>query len=158
MGQMIGTHGGLPRAIAGALIDRRGWSLDRLGVIVNMTGPLAGMASAMLTGWLANRLGRRRILLVAAAVQLLAVFAVAAAVMATAIPAAAVAACAVGYFLLYTPAATALAVVMMDRTAGEAPATDYCQDVCRARAAIRLRAMPICLTGGASMPGSSLDR
>jgi len=105
------------------LVDS-GWPLARIGLVVNICGTLVGAFSAMVSGWLIQRLGRRRILLGMAGLQGLAalllllpasgrndIFSVGLAVGAL--------------LLLYGPAVTVMTTLMMDMTSPHAPATQF---------------------------------
>lgn len=101
-----------------------GWPLERIGLLANTFGSLAGIATALATGWLAGHAGRRHLLTGAAVLQV-------AGVLALAIPAAGytseLAGCAavILFFCCYNPASTVLAILMMDHASPESPATDY---------------------------------
>lgn len=105
------------------LVDA-GWGMERIGFAVNVLGSLAGIASALLAGWLLPRLGRRRTMIGAALLQVpgitviaLPVFGFTGDLTVTLV---------VGlYFLFYNPAATVLATLMMDHASPQRPATDY---------------------------------
>ncbi|MEN2987852.1 MFS transporter [Tistrella sp. BH-R2-4] len=115
---------GMAYALIMPALVAAGWPLDRIGLVVNLAGPVAGIAGALLAGRLAMRMGRRRALIMAATVQLAGIAAVALPVLGTA-PAGAAAVAVCLYFLLYNPGATVMAMVMMDRASAARPATDY---------------------------------
>ncbi|WAC26637.1 MFS transporter [Ancylobacter sp. SL191] len=106
-----------------ALIDA-GWDLDRVGLVVNVSGSLAGLAAALATGWLMARVTRRAALIGAGLVQL-------AGILAVFLPVQDGTGALVGsigvvlFFIGYNPAATVLATLMMDHAAPASPATDY---------------------------------
>lgn len=105
------------------LVDA-GWGLERIGFSVNVIGSLLGVLSALLTGWLLKHFDRRKALIGAAVVQVPGIFVVALPVFGYTGNLEVM--LAIGfYFLLYNPAATVLATVMMDQSSIESPATDY---------------------------------
>lgn len=106
-----------------ALVDA-GWTLERIGLVVNVLGSIAGVGAALLCGRLLARIGRRQALLGAAGLQLLGVLGIGLPAMGVDSPVA-VGAAVVLYFLLYNPAATVLATLMMDQASADSPATDY---------------------------------
>ncbi|MEN2977179.1 MFS transporter [Tistrella bauzanensis] len=115
---------GMAYALIMPALVAAGWPLDRIGLVVNVAGPVAGIAGALLAGRIAIRMGRRRALIAAAMVQLAGIAAVALPVLDGAwVGPAAVAVCL--YFLAYNPGATVMAMVMMDRASVARPATDY---------------------------------
>lgn len=106
-----------------ALVDS-GWTLENIGLVVNVLGSIAGLAAALAYGRLLRRCSRRRAMFIAALLQLLGIAALALPAMAWGsgvLTGAAV----VAYFLLYNPAATVLATLMMDQSSQATPATDY---------------------------------
>lgn len=105
------------------LVDA-GWEMDRIGFAVNVLGSLAGMAAAMITGWLLPRLGRRRGMIWAALLQILGIAALALPVFGLT-GTFSVTTAVLLYFLLYNPAATVLSTLMMDHASPDRPATDY---------------------------------
>ncbi len=108
--------------ITPALVDA-GWSLARIGLVVNIAGSLAGLGAALATGWCLGRIGRRTALLAGALMQAAGMLAVLLVVGDGGAILAGLGA--VLFFLGYNPAATVLATLMMDRAARESPATDY---------------------------------
>lgn len=108
--------------ITPALVDA-GWPLERIGLVVNIFGSLAGLGAAMATGWGLGRIDRRAALLAGALLQaggalaVLLVVGNAGAILAGL--------GAVLFFIGYNPAATMLATLMMDRAGPDSPATDY---------------------------------
>ena len=109
--------------ITPVLVDA-GWSMERIGLVVNLLGSVLGMSSALLTGWGIRRIGRQRALLIAAILQLAAVLAIAIPI--TGHHSVAAVAIATGiYFFCYNPALTVLGTLMMDRASAHSPATDY---------------------------------
>lgn len=106
-----------------ALVDA-GWTLARIGLVVNVFGSIAGVGAALLCGKLLARIGRRQALLGAAGLQLLGVAGIGLPALGVDSPVA-VGAAVVLYFLLYNPAATVLATLMMDQASPDSPATDY---------------------------------
>ena len=115
---------GIAYGIMTPLLVDAGWPLERIGLIANTFGSLAGIAAALATGWLAGHVSRRRLLTSAAVVQI-------AGVLALAIPAAgytgeiAGGAAVILFFCCYNPASTVLAILMMDHASSGSPATDY---------------------------------
>ncbi|MGE8679257.1 MAG: MFS transporter, partial [Achromobacter marplatensis] len=106
-----------------ALVDA-GWTLESIGLIVNVLGSLAGLAAALAYGRLLRRYSRRRAMVAAALLQWLGIAGLALPAMGwggSVVAGAAV----VAYFLLYNPAATVLATLMMDQSSQASPATDY---------------------------------
>lgn len=115
---------GLAYALIMPILVDAGWPLERIGFVVNVLGSLVGVLSALAAGWLIGRLGRRRMLVVAAILQIPGVLVLALPVLGY--TGSFSVALAVGlYFLLYNPAAAVLATLMMDHTSAESPATDY---------------------------------
>lgn len=106
-----------------ALVDC-GWTLDSIGLVVNVVGSVAGLATALVYGRLLRRMARPRAMRWAAVLQLLGIAGLAWPALGWGPPAAA-GVLVVLYFLLYTPAATVLATLMMDHASPESPATDY---------------------------------
>lgn len=106
-----------------SLVDT-GWTLESIGFVVNVLGSLAGLAAALAYGRLLRRYARRSAMAAAALLQLLGVAALAMPAMGWGSSVAAGAAV-VAYFLLYNPAATVLATLMMDQSSQSSPATDY---------------------------------
>lgn len=106
-----------------ALVDA-GWTLESIGLIVNVLGSLAGLAAALAYGRLLRRYSRRRAMVAAALLQWLGIAGLTLPAMGwggSVVAGAAV----VAYFLLYNPAATVLATLMMDQSSQASPATDY---------------------------------
>lgn len=105
------------------LIDA-GWSLARVGLVVNGVGSLVGLSAALAYGNMLRRLTRRQAMVSAAVMQCLGVAALA-------LPALSLGTGGLAgvtvilYFLLYNPAATILATRMMDLSSRQSPATDY---------------------------------
>ena len=109
--------------IAPVLVDAS-WPMARIGLVVNVLGPVAGFVSALLTGWLIHRLGRHRSMLIAALMQVAAVTAISLPVLGHTSEAAV--ALAVGvYFFCYNPSMTVLSTLIMDHASPETPSTDY---------------------------------
>lgn len=105
------------------LIDA-GWEMDRVGLVVNVQGSVAGFISALLTGWLVRHITRRQALKLAALSQAMAVVAIVVPVQGyTSGTAVSLAVCL--YFFGYNAAMTVLSTLMMDRASPQAPATDY---------------------------------
>ena len=101
-----------------------GWSLDRIGLIVNVVGALIGAPAAFFTGWLMNHFGRRKTMIWAAFLQVPGILALALPVLGylgnwTVLVA-------VGLFVLfYNPVVVVISTLMMDHVSAESPATDY---------------------------------
>lgn len=109
--------------IAPLLVDA-GWSLDRIGLVLNVAGSAAGVVSAMAAGGLVRKVGRRNAMIGAAALQCVGIFAIwPLAAGQHGMSAATVAV--VVYYLCYNPAAVVLALLMMDEASVASPATDY---------------------------------
>ena len=106
-----------------ALVDA-GWTIDRIGIVVNVIGSIAGALAAVATGWAVRILGRQRSLMLAAVCQVPAVLAVAA-IVAGATTWLPVALAAIVYFACYNPTWVVLATLMMDRVEPETAGTDY---------------------------------
>lgn len=109
--------------ITPVLVDA-GWSMERIGLVVNLLGSILGMSSALLTGWSMRKIGRQRALLIAAILQLIAVLSIAIPVMGHHSVTAVAVATGI-YFFCYNPALTVLGTLMMDRASVHSPATDY---------------------------------
>lgn len=105
------------------LVDA-GWRMERIGFSVNVVGSSLGVLAALSTGWLLTKLARRKALIGAALVQIPGIAVIALPVFGYTSDM--VATLSIGlFFLLYNPAATVLATVMMDHASFESPATDY---------------------------------
>ena len=115
---------GLAYAVMTPMLVDAGWTLERIGLMLNVLGPLAGTLATFATGWLIVRFGRRRLLVGAAVLQLLGIGAVALPLWA-APQDSALSFAVIVYFLCYNPAAVVLATLMMDRVSAQTPATDY---------------------------------
>jgi len=115
---------GLVYYLATPMLVDAGWSLERIGFVMNVVGSLIGVASALVAGILVRLLGRRRMLVAVAVAQGLVL-------MTFLLPA-------TGYtgalavtgplcllFLVYSPVATILCTLMMDRATPEHAATDF---------------------------------
>ncbi len=105
------------------LVDA-GWSLDRIGFALNVVGSLIGLAAAMATGWLIRRAGRRRVLIWVAVAQVVAV----ASFLTLANGLAQISVVAVSLillFLIYSPMATVLCTMMMDRVSPTHAGTEF---------------------------------
>ncbi|WP_372017559.1 MFS transporter [Tistrella mobilis] len=119
---------GMAYALIMPALVAAGWSLERIGLAVNVAGPAAGILGALAAGRIAGRIGRRPALIAAALAQLAGIAVIAVPVLGLMpesgggwLPAVAVCL----YFLFYNPGATVMAMVMMDRTSTARPATDY---------------------------------
>lgn len=106
-----------------ALVDND-WTLNDIGLVVNVVGSVAGLTTALLYGRILHRWSRRRAMGVAAVLQLLGVAGLALPALGLG-PPAATGAAVVLFFLLYPPANTVLATLMMDHASPQSPATDY---------------------------------
>lgn len=106
-----------------ALVDA-GWTIDRIGIVVNVIGSIAGALAALATGRAVRTLGRQRALKLAAICQVPAVLAVAL-IVAGATSWLPVALAAIVYFACYNPTWVVLATLMMDRVDPETAGTDY---------------------------------
>lgn len=111
-------------ALITPILVEAGWGMDRIGFFVNVIGSALGIAAAMATGWLLQKWARRRVMLGAALLQIPGVAVIAAPVLGWNGDLA-VSLAAGLFFLLYNPAATVLATLMMDHVSPETPATDY---------------------------------
>jgi len=105
------------------LVDA-GWSLDRIGLAVNVVGSLCGIPAALLTGRLIRRFGVQPILIGAAVLQVPGILALALPLVgATGM---APVTLAVGlFFFCYNPVLAVLTTLMMHRSDPASPATDY---------------------------------
>jgi len=113
--------------ITPTLVDA-GWALDRIGLVLNVAGSLAGALSAVAAGGLIRNIGRRRAMIGAAALQIVGIGAIWLIVLGqhgvlTATTAVVI------YYLCYNPAAVVLALLMMDEASAASPATDYALQV-----------------------------
>ncbi len=105
------------------LIDA-GWKMERVGLMVNVQGSVAGCLSALLTGWLIRHISRRQALLLAALSQLIAVAAIALPVLGyTSNTVVTFAVCI--YFFCYNPAMAVIGTLIMDNASPQTPATDF---------------------------------
>lgn len=119
---------GLAYGLVTPLLVTAGWSMERIGLVTNVAGSLLSAASALAVGWLLPRWGRRRALIMAAAINLFG----SAALLAPwagwggaggSDAALTLAVCL--YFLCYTPLHVVLATLMMDRVHPASAGTDY---------------------------------
>ena len=101
-----------------------GWTIERIGLLVNVLGSVAGFVAALLTGWLIRHISRHQAMLFAALLQVVAVSAIALPVLGhTGEAAVALAVCV--YFFCYNPAMAVISTLIMDHASPETPATDY---------------------------------
>jgi MFS family permease len=105
------------------LVDA-GWTLEHIGLVVNVVGTLLGVPAALCTGWLIRRVGRRVTTTVAAVLQVPAILAISLPVLGY-VDDLSVAVAMSLFFVFYNPAMVVLATLMMDRASPESPATDY---------------------------------
>lgn len=105
------------------LVDA-GWSLDRIGLAVNVIGSLCGIPAALLTGRLIRRYGVRPVLIGAAVLQVPGILVLALPLTgATGMLPVTVA---VGlFFFCYNPAVAVITTLMMGASDPRSPATDY---------------------------------
>lgn len=115
---------GLAYALIVPILVDAGWAMERIGFAVNVLGSVAGMASALVTGHLLRRLDRRRAMIGAALLQIPAIAILTLPILGITGDGT-VTIAVVLYFLLYNPAATVLATLMMDHASPDRPATDY---------------------------------
>ena len=105
------------------LVDA-GWSTEHIGLTLNVVGAVIGVGAALGAGWLIQRLGRKTILIGGAVAQVAVVLAfLAPATGHTGILA--VLAPLTVLFLLYSPMATILTTLMMDRVSPAHAGTDF---------------------------------
>ena len=105
------------------LVDA-GWSLDRIGFVVNVVGSLCGIPAAMLAGHLIRRVGRRPVMIGAALLQIPGILVLAVPLLGA--TSTGYVAMAVGmFFLCYNPAVTVISTLMMDSADKASPATDF---------------------------------
>lgn len=105
------------------LVDS-GWSLDRVGFVVNVVGSLCGIPAAMLAGHLIRRVGRRPVMIGAALLQIPGVVVLVVPLLGG--TSTGDVAMAVGlFFLCYNPAVTVISTLMMDYAEKASPATDF---------------------------------
>lgn len=110
------------------LVDA-GWSLDRIGFAVNVSGSLLGLAGALIAGWIIRMLGRRSALTGIAIAQTLGILAMLAPV--AGFTDEGTVAFAVSLLLfLYSPGAVILSTIMMDKASSGSPATDFTLQYC----------------------------
>lgn len=109
--------------IAPILVDA-GWRLEFIGLVVNIIGSAVGAVSAIFSGFLVRRFGRRNILIWLSVLQsasiLLLLLPVSGHVSTSIVL---VSVCLI--LIVYSPSATVLSTIMMDQVSGEKPATDY---------------------------------
>ncbi len=119
---------GLAYGLVTPLLVASGWGMERIGLVTNVAGSLLSAGSALAAGWLLPRWGRRRALVMAAAINLFG----SAALLAPwagwggvggSDAALTLAVCL--YFLCYTPLHVVLATLMMDRVHPASAGTDY---------------------------------
>ncbi|OLU33907.1 MFS transporter [Pseudomonas sp. PA27(2017)] len=116
--------GALGYALLTPILVDAGWSLPNIGLVVNVFGCLLGIAAALGSGLLIQRIGRRRAMVLAAWLQIPGVAILALPVLGY-VDIASVTLAVGLYFFCYNPAATVLATLMMDRASAHSPATDY---------------------------------
>lgn len=106
-----------------ALVDNQ-WSLERIGFVVDVLGPIMGILSSLLTGWMISRFGRNKMTYYCIVMQFLSVVSVLFVAWGyTSEPVVVMAVLA--HFLGYVPSVTMLSTLMMDRVSQKSPATDY---------------------------------
>ena len=66
---------GLGYGLVTPLLVTAGWGMERIGLVTNVAGSLLSAASALAAGWLLPRWGRRRALIIAAAINFVGSFA-----------------------------------------------------------------------------------
>lgn len=105
------------------LVDSH-WPLERIGLVLNVLGPLAGIVSSLLAGWMISRLGRRMTVKYCIGMQVLSVAAVLSIARGNASDWMVVTGVLL-HFFGYVPSVTLLTTIMMDHVSKETPATDY---------------------------------
>lgn len=105
------------------LVDAH-WTLQRIGLVVNIIGPIIGMLSALLTGWLISRYGRQKIMMYSSVIQVMAILAIGTLALGYTTDLTVSFAISVYYFG-YTPAMTLLCTLIMDHSSIQTPSTDY---------------------------------
>ncbi|KAA5604270.1 MFS transporter [Roseospira marina] len=115
---------GLVYYLATPMLVDAGWSMEHVGFVMNVVGSLIGVASALAAGMLVRRVGRRRMLVAVGVAQVIALAAFL-------LPATGASGswAVVGplclLFVTYSPVATVLCTMMMDRATPEHAATDF---------------------------------
>lgn len=111
-------------ALINPILVDAGWSLDRIGLAVNVIGSLCGIPAALLTGRLIRRYGVRPVLIGAAVLQVPGILVLALPLTgATGMLPVTVA---VGlFFFCYNPAVAVISTLMMSACDAKSPATDY---------------------------------
>jgi MFS family permease len=111
-------------AILLPLLVDSGWSLMKISLVVNVYGLLIGIVSSMASGWLIQRMGRRKVLVgIAGALGI--------GILLLLLPASGYhdffsGSVAIGVlFILYGPAMTVMSTLMMDQSSPHAPATEF---------------------------------
>lgn len=111
--------------ITPVLVDA-GWTLDRIGLVVNVLGSAVGAISALLTGKAMQYMSRRSALQIAALCQIPAVSGVWIVIQGSHAGAALMPAVGVAlFYFFYNPTWTVLATLMMDRANPASAGTDY---------------------------------
>ncbi|WP_022656506.1 MFS transporter [uncultured Desulfovibrio sp.] len=105
------------------LVDSQ-WSLERIGLIVNIFGPIMGIVSSLFAGWMISRFGRSKTMNYCIIMQVVSVVAILFIVQGH-VSIMAVSTAVVIHFLGNVPSITMLSTLMMDRASRESPATDY---------------------------------
>ncbi|ADD68368.1 major facilitator superfamily MFS_1 [Denitrovibrio acetiphilus DSM 12809] len=109
--------------LIGPIMVDVGWSVEKIGFIVNVLGAAVGAATAYICGRMINRLGRKRMLVVLAFMQSLCILMLLLPVFGYS---GFWASLAIGSMLLiYAPSSTVLSTIMMDMCSEETPATDF---------------------------------
>jgi MFS family permease len=101
-----------------------GWSIERVGFTLNVAGSLIGMVAVFVTGWLIQRVGRRRMLIAAAFIQAAVILALLPLAQGATTDALVVPALLLT-FLIYNPIATIMLTMMMDRAGKGSEGTDF---------------------------------
>lgn len=115
---------GLAYGLTTPILVDAGWSLEAIGLLANVVGSLLSALSALATGWLINRWGRRRTLIGAAFFQVVGNLALL--LPASGLNGDITIGIAFGlYFLCYSPLSTVVATLMMDYSAADSAGTDY---------------------------------
>ncbi|RRD72133.1 MFS transporter [Desulfovibrio sp. OH1186_COT-070] len=106
-----------------ALVDSR-WSLEQIGLTVNILGSALGVVSSLAAGWMISRLGRGAVMPYCIIMQVLSICAVLTITSAHTSKPVVIAATLV-HFWGYVPSVTMLTTLMMDNTSAASPSTDY---------------------------------
>ncbi|OOV85994.1 MFS transporter [Oceanospirillum linum] len=115
---------GLAYGLLTPLLVDVGWSMEQIGLVMNVIGSLVGVFASILVGWLLHRYTRRRVLLSSAIFQCAALLALLLPVLGYTDLLSVGLAIGLFYFA-FTAVTTVLMTLMMDHASKATPSTDY---------------------------------